>query len=63
MGKNPAQLNQKQVDVLQWIRDGCPDGIYTDGYEHRIVARALQRSRPGRDQRPRRDMDGIRSPK
>ncbi|WP_020013346.1 hypothetical protein [Promicromonospora sukumoe] len=42
MGKNPAQLNQKQVDVLRWIDDGCPDGVYVDGYEHRIVARALQ---------------------
>jgi hypothetical protein len=43
MGKNPAQLSQKQVDVLGWIGDGCPDGVYVDGYEHRIVARALER--------------------
>ena len=42
MGKNPAQLNQKQVDVLEWIKDGCPDGVYQDGYEHRIIARALE---------------------
>lgn len=41
--KKPQQLNQKQVDVLGWIRDGCPDGVYTEGWEHRIVARALER--------------------
>lgn len=43
MGKNPEQLNQKQVDVLRWIGDGCPVGAYTEGYEHRIVASALLR--------------------
>lgn len=43
MGKNPAQLSQKQVDVLRWISDGCPSGVYTEGYEHRIVAKALER--------------------
>ncbi|MDX2375629.1 hypothetical protein M4I32_02305 [Microbacterium sp. LRZ72] len=43
MAKNPQQLNQKQLDVLRWIRDGCPDGVYTEGWEHRIVARALER--------------------
>ena len=37
------QLSQKQVDVLTWIRDGCPEGTYTEGWEHRIVARALER--------------------
>ncbi|WP_460530400.1 hypothetical protein [Humibacter ginsengiterrae] len=42
MAKNPQQLNQKQVDVLKWVCDGCPAGIYTDGWEHRIVARALE---------------------
>lgn len=43
MGKNPAQLNQKQIEVLRWVRDGCPAGTYGDGYEHRIIARALER--------------------
>jgi hypothetical protein len=42
MGTNPAQLNQQQVDVLRWIKDGCPTGVYEDGYEHRIIARALE---------------------
>ncbi|MDQ4212527.1 hypothetical protein [Microbacterium capsulatum] len=43
MTKNPQQLNQQQVDVLRWVRDGCPDGVYTKGWEHRIMARALER--------------------
>ncbi|MFI6870307.1 hypothetical protein [Nocardia sp. NPDC050406] len=41
MGKNPARLNQKQVDVLEWILDECPEGVFT-GYEHRATARALE---------------------
>jgi hypothetical protein len=41
VGKNPAQLNRRQVEVLTWIGSGCPAGVYDDGYEHRIVARAL----------------------
>lgn len=43
MAKNPQQLHQKQIDVLTWIGNGCPDGIYTEGWEHRIIARALER--------------------
>lgn len=43
MGKNSAQLNSNQIAVLGWIRDGCPDSVYTDGYEHRIIARSLER--------------------
>jgi hypothetical protein len=43
VAKNPNQLSQKQVDVLEWVRDGCPDGVYAEGWEHRIVARALER--------------------
>ncbi|WP_448810378.1 hypothetical protein [Agromyces bauzanensis] len=43
MAKNPEHLNQKQVDVLAWIDDGCPVGVYEQGYEHRIIARALER--------------------
>jgi hypothetical protein len=41
MARDPEQLNQTQVDVLRWVADGCPDGVYTDGWQHRIVARAL----------------------
>lgn len=33
-------LNAAQLEVLTWVRDGTPDGVY-DGYDHRIVARAL----------------------
>ena len=33
-------LNAAQLEVLTWVRDGAPDGVY-DGYDHRIVARAL----------------------
>jgi hypothetical protein len=43
VAKNPNQLSQTQVDVLEWVRNGCPAGVYTDGWEHRIVARALER--------------------
>lgn len=40
MAKN-QRLNQKQVDVLRWVYDGCPDGVYPDGFYHRITAAAL----------------------
>lgn len=43
MATNPAPLNKKQVEVLQWIRSGCPANVFTSGYEHRIIARALER--------------------
>ncbi|GAB2566304.1 hypothetical protein [Leucobacter ruminantium] len=33
-------LNAAQLEVLTWVRDGAPDGVY-DGYDHRIIARAL----------------------
>ena len=36
------QLNAKQVEILQWVADGCPDDQYDDGFAHRIVARALE---------------------
>lgn len=42
MSKVPAELNQKQVDVLEWVRKGCPGGVFAD-YQHRVVARALER--------------------
>jgi hypothetical protein len=43
MGRNPAWLNQKQVEVLRWVEDGCPIGGDEEGYERRITARALER--------------------
>ncbi len=33
-------LNDLQLEVLTWVRDGTPDGVYDD-YRPRIVARAL----------------------
>ncbi|MET4622801.1 hypothetical protein ABIE18_004280 [Arthrobacter sp. 2762] len=43
MAEKLDHLNNRQVKVLRWVRDGCPDGIFTKGYEHRIIARALER--------------------
>lgn len=40
---NAQRLNDTQVGVLTWVRDGCPDGVYVTGWEHRITARALER--------------------
>lgn len=40
MGFRDAPLNAAQLEVLAWIRDGCPDGVYED-WSHRITARAL----------------------
>ncbi|WP_426624456.1 helix-turn-helix domain-containing protein [Leifsonia sp. McL0607] len=35
-------LNPAQIAVLDWIKDGCPPGVYPDNdYAHRITARAL----------------------
>jgi hypothetical protein len=35
-------LNEKQLRVLMWIEQGCPDGEYVnDNYGHRITAKAL----------------------
>ncbi|PPJ27827.1 hypothetical protein C5E45_16355 [Nocardia nova] len=42
MGNNPVRLTRKQVDVLEWILNGCQDGVFT-GYEYRATARALER--------------------
>lgn len=36
-------LTSQQRSVLEWIQDGRPDGVYTSGYEHRIVAKGLER--------------------
>lgn len=35
-------LTQAQLDLLQWVSDGCPDGAY-EGTDHRISAAALHR--------------------
>lgn len=43
MATKAQQLNQKQIDVLTWIGNECPSGVYTEGWEHRIIARALER--------------------
>lgn len=39
VAKKLKELNQAQADLLRWVRDGCPAGVYDDGYEHRIMAR------------------------
>lgn len=36
-----AALNPRQVEVLQWIADGCPDAVMV-GYTHKTTAIALQ---------------------
>lgn len=34
------RLNDRQVDVLRWVADGCPDGVM-EGYSYKLTARAL----------------------
>ena len=36
-----APISSRQVEVLQWIADGCPDGVMT-GYTYKVTAKALQ---------------------
>jgi hypothetical protein len=36
-----APISGRQVEILQWIADGCPDGVMT-GYSYKTTARALQ---------------------
>lgn len=43
MTKSRPRLSQQQLNVLNWIDSGVPDGVYGPGYEHRIVARGLER--------------------
>lgn len=43
VAETPLQLNEKQTAVLRWIKEGCPEGTYPNGYEHRIIARTLER--------------------
>lgn len=41
MSRLPLTLNGKQVEILRWVEEGCPPERYTDGFAHRITARAL----------------------
>jgi hypothetical protein len=34
-------LNEKQVELLRWVSDGCPEGVFENDF-HRISAAALQ---------------------
>lgn len=43
MAKSRFPLSEQQLHVLKWIDAGCPDGVYGPGYEHRIVAKGLER--------------------
>lgn len=40
MSDKNASLNPPQMQLLSWVREGCPDGVYND-WSHRISARAL----------------------
>lgn len=40
MGRASTYLTVAQFDLLRWIADGCPEGIY-EGGAHRVSARAL----------------------
>lgn len=35
-------MNQAQLDLLQWVADGSPDGVY-EGFDHHVSAAALRR--------------------
>jgi hypothetical protein len=35
-----SSLTPKQIELLDWVRDGCPDDVY-EGNAHRASARAL----------------------
>jgi hypothetical protein len=35
-----SALNARQVEVLSWIADGCPDGVMT-GHTYKTTAVAL----------------------
>ncbi|MFT8356343.1 MAG: hypothetical protein ABF780_02685 [Bifidobacterium aquikefiri] len=36
-------LNKKQLAVLRWVGEGRPKGVYENGFDHRVTARALER--------------------
>ena len=38
---NRQPLNERQLEVLEWIADGCPDGVWSDfTYKHTCYALA-----------------------
>lgn len=43
MGRNPAALNEKQIAVLEWIKDSCGGLDEGADFSRRITARALHR--------------------
>jgi len=43
VSRDASALNEKQTAVLKWVIEGCPDGVFATGYEHRVVGRALER--------------------
>lgn len=40
MARSPGHLTVAQFDLLSWVADGCPDGVY-EGTAYRVSARAL----------------------
>lgn len=40
MGRASTYLTVAQFDLLRWVADGCPEGVYMGG-AHRVSARAL----------------------
>lgn len=43
MGRNPKWLSAKQIEVLEWIKEGTPSNSPEIDYGRRITARALHR--------------------
>ena len=52
-----VQLNQRQLDVLRWIGDGCPDRDWPD-QSHKLTARSLAGQGSGGRQAQEEDLDG-----
>ncbi len=40
MRRRSVPLNAVQLEVLNWVKDGCPEDVYSD-WSHRVSARAL----------------------
>lgn len=40
MGRSPNHLTLAQFDLLEWVSNGCPGGVY-EGSSHRVSARGL----------------------
>lgn len=36
----PRELNERQQQVLQWVGQGCPDGVW-EGTAHKLSCQAL----------------------